>query len=230
MADPGKGILIILLVIIGIGLVLYFLVNNINIPPAQWAPFVDGTKVRIRSLITDQYLVATGRNRSREPIQGISGSTVSFTGSRGAESVWQLCQNTSSTQNRGRYLLFRFADQNPGGTYLRNIRRSIFPIIQVNNAVSCPNFKEGRKTATEAMRLDGLFFQLVEDGSTNPLFGGIASNVYNILDSSSRYMEFDPQIQSDGSVLPGSVATWIKEPLVPNDVRWSFVIEYVSQG
>ena len=220
MADPGKSVLIILLVIIGIGMVLYFLVNNINIPPAEWAPFVDGTKVRVRSLITNQYMVPASSLVENQPIEG---SKLVFRGSGGAITVWQLCQDAKTTSDqRGRYVLFWISDESPGGTYIDGGPRD-GPVVGVDRFVTCPALKEEPSDTSNKL---GVYFQLVEDG-TSSLYGGVASNVYNIINNDQLYLSYDPIISEGFSA---GVASWIKEPGNPADIRWSFAIETVNSG
>jgi len=174
MVDAGKGVLIIILVIIGIGLVLYLLVNNVRIPAGSWAPFVDGSRIRIRSLLTDEYLfpgtVSDGR---------LDGAPLLFTTSSGANTVWQLCQNPRSTDKRDQYLLYYNLDPEVICSFY-NIDNRAAPIMLRRQ--SCPIVKQASDKNSSVNRLlsFGCRFHLIEQGGTSSLFGGVASNVYYI--------------------------------------------------
>ena len=167
MADP-KGFIIIFLTIIGIVLTLYLIINNISIVTFDKPPFVDGTKIRIRSLINNKYIIPF-------PSQ-IKNAKLIFEGVKGQSNTeWQLCQDPI-LNSKGEYVMYyQTTNNNDLQIAFNNIDISgiIDPIIYTG--LSCDDNKKlgsafvpNRGPGVDIILLWMSFF--IEKGNIDPLF------------------------------------------------------------
>jgi len=240
MADAGKGALIIILVIIGIGLVLYLLVNNVRIPAGSWAPFVDGTRIRIRSLLDDKYMTPGLRNGE------IQLAPLMFQDTLAPETVWQLCQNPRSSNTRGEYALFYGLDEGTTCAF-EDIRTSFSssltlagprilstplnldfegrPVLRIP-LTTCNDIRQSSDSniGVKSLLSGSCQFQLIENGQS-ALFGGVTSNVYYIRSANNdKVLTYSP--------ISNALVQQVTMESVGNVVslNQAFVIEVLSPG
>ncbi len=213
--------IVIALVLIGI-IVTLFLIAQVSIRAGEFAPFLDGTKIRIRSLINNKY-ICVGSGVRDELFFGCNRDQIS--------SIWVLCQN-QQVESKGQYAIFPQGSPNRPILFVRSSKITGVTLTLDPKTKSCAEIKGDTPPATSSPARSNVFvnFILVETGSGSSTFDGKVSNVYRIVtsdDASVMYADFESDIGA------GSFVSAISVPLRPqlddDLLRSSFVVEVVSQ-
>ncbi len=225
-----RGLIVIFLVIFAIIVTLFLLVEGVYIPPGQFSPFTDGTRIRIRSLLNNQYLVRFGDIDPNTP--PINKDTMIFGAPKNnVNNVWKLCQNQGIGLG-GSYTIYQ-DNSDTLGIVLPPITNPFGSRhIRVNNINTCDHNK-GVVPPKIGSRTRGsnpwVQFRLIEK-SGSPSFGGTVSNAYQIL-SSDRFWIITSDVQNPlglGSSYYGVTIKNTPDNSADQRLETAMIIEVVS--
>lgn len=224
-----RGVLIIILVLIAIILTVYFLVENIYIPPGEYAPFVNQTTIRIRCLLNNLYLIPLG-----QLVSGLSESDASklvFGASKNdRNNRWQLCQNQGLGFG-GSYVVYYVPTGGTSSTiglYSRRPSPHEYILAHFTTPSTCSTFQGVSPPLNDGKWIQ---FNLIEKGNTDILFDGTISNVYQILNQGR-----DRQMAVQSVTIPFTSSNFyvaaFQVPLLDvgnySNLETSFVIEVID--
>jgi hypothetical protein len=227
-----KGIIIIIIIVIGLAATLYLLGQfDIGIPP--YAPFTDGTIIQIRSLINNSYLIPNDFLPPNERDPGQSDTILLFAGDKNdINTHWVLCQNKSVSGGGSYVLFYRSVGSNTqkmvsippsrgsgfGGTSSRSSLR-----INGGNCNNTKTTKPPVPTGGTPNYYIFYSFELVEKGGSIS-FGGKISNGYRLITSDGRLTMTNDYLNTR---YPLMFASKQSSTIAADNLRSSFVIEVV---